>query len=1110
MKYFYIFVLFFYFPQLLFSQNSDSLRVARVVDSLIQVSRGLMNKREFPKAIEVLEAAKKTALEKWGKMSVAYGNALYYHSRALHGTRDYAAAEKLYVETLDIQEKILGPGDESYLTTLSRYGTLFSETKQFERAEPIYLKVRDSRAKYAGKEHPDYASSLHSLAILYMQMGKRSESEKNFLECIDLRAKILGKEHADYASSLHVLGVLYATTGEYKKAMPRFLEARNIRGITLGKEHTDYIQSTTNLSKIYVTLEEYDKALPLVLECIAISEKKVGKRHRDYGSALQSLASIRFQLGEYEQAESLCKEVADIFKEVYGAESVDYAFSLVNLAVFYRDMGNFEVAEQLLLKAKSICAKAVGKMHPDYASMIHLVSTLHLFVGNFEESVALETEAIEIYEKLNMTNHPDLGWSLNALGVAYQNLGKTAEAEASYLRARAILESALGKESSKISILLHNMAAFYQHLKRYEAAEKLYFEALASIEKTYGNQHAQNAITLDNLGSLYLEAGRYTDAEQKLREAMRINETALSKTHPEFGKNLNNLAKVQIVTGRFPAASQSLTEANELHRVLLTKSVNHLSERELGAMLKTFSLNRDLLLRLCNEVSNTSAVAFDQSLFYKGFLLNAGNRVRSLVERDSSANTKFTIIKSLHRRLAAEYAKPIAERKNVDTLENRANELEKELTRKIAGYGEALRQVKWQEVQTALKPNEAAIEFVHYNYWHKRETDSVMYAALVLRPGMAQPLFVSLFEEKQLAALLDPGGQSPEVFHKNCYAFDQRGKSLYQLVWGPLEAPLKGVKKVFCSPSGLLYRLSLADLPAESKANVSDIYDLSIIGSTRQLVISQPFADKAKTALFFGGIQYDMDSTAYLKASGIRGGNGLRGAPAGFYADSTLRGGSWKYLPGTEKEAIELGESAKAQGYDAKVLLGFTASEDRFKALDGQSPRILHLATHGFFFPDAQGKPDQAFNNEPVFKYSDNPLLRAGLILAGGNHAWSKGHPLKPDMEDGILTAYEIAHLDLSKTELVVLSACETGLGDIQGNEGVYGLQRAFKIAGAKNILMSLWQVPDQQTARFMGIFYKKWLHENLGAADALQAAKKQLKDRGYDPFYWAGFVLVE
>lgn len=143
MKYFYIFVLFFYFPQLLFSQNSDLLRVARVVDSLIQVSRGLMNKREFPKAIEVLEAAKKTALEKWGKMSVAYGNALYYHSRALHGTRDYAAAEKLYVETLDIQEKILGPGDESYLTTLSRYGTLFSETKQFERAEPIYLKVQE-------------------------------------------------------------------------------------------------------------------------------------------------------------------------------------------------------------------------------------------------------------------------------------------------------------------------------------------------------------------------------------------------------------------------------------------------------------------------------------------------------------------------------------------------------------------------------------------------------------------------------------------------------------------------------------------------------------------------------------------------------------------------------------------------------------------------------------------------------------------------------------------------------------------------------------------------------------------------------------------------------
>jgi CHAT domain-containing protein/Flp pilus assembly protein TadD len=1090
------------------AQNTDSLTVAKAVDSLIQVSRELIGKREIPKAIEILEVAEKTALEKWGKMSAVYGNALYTHSRALHAKRDYTAAEKLYIETLDIQEKTLGPGHNGYLTTLARYGTLFFETKQFEKAEPVYLKVRDLRGLYSGKEHPEYATSLHSLAVLYMEMGKREESEKIFLQAIDLRGKILGKEHADYANSLHVLGVLYATSGEYKKAVPYFLEAKNIRGIALGKEHADYVQSMNNLSRVYITLEEFDKALPLALESIAISEKKVGKRHPNYGSALQNLSSIQFQLGEYEQSEALYKEIADIFKEAYGAASVEYAFALVNWAIFYRNMSDFEAAEPLLLEAKNICAKTVGTIHADYAAVVHVTSTLYLFIGNFEKSVELETEVIEIYEKLNMTNRPELGWSLNALGVAYQNLGKAEQAEAPYLRAKDILQSALGKESSKINVLLHNMAAFYQHSKRYEAAEQMYFEVLAGMEKTYGSQHAQNAITLDNLGVLYLETNRYKEAEQKIREAMQINATALSKTHPEYAKNLINLAKVQIVTERFPAASQSLAEGYTAQRGHLTKAVRHLSERELGAMLKTFSANQYLLLGLCTSVPNASTVAFDQILFYKGFLLNASNRVRSLVKGDTFANARFVKIRSLHVRLAAEYAKPIAERKNVEDLENRANDLEKELARKIAGYGEAMQQVQWQEVQAALKPGEAAIEFVHYRYWDKKETDSILYAALVLRPGMEKPQFVPLFEEKQLETLLSNNGQTPDLFYKNLYSWEGKGQMLYQLVWQPLEAILSGTKTLYFAPSGLLHRLNPAAIPAAAKTLTSDRYRLTGLSSTRQLVVqaSNP-ANVSDVSFLFGGIQYDMDSVAVLHDQ-AQFSNGLRGQLDFAQSDSTLRGGSWRYLPGTEKEVVELEKIMTGAGFKAQVFKGFTGSEARFKAMPKVSPRIIHIATHGFFFPDP--KTATRDDDQVVFKNSDHPLMRSGLVLAGGNYAWQIGKPLKPGVEDGILTAYEISQLDLSQTELVVLSACETALGDIKGSEGIYGLQRAFKIAGAKRILMSLWQIPDQQTSRLMMLFYKNWLSDKMLPGEALRTAQNALRERGYDPFYWAGFVLVE
>jgi len=195
-----------------------------------------------------------------------------------------------------------------------------------------------------------------------------------------------------------------------------------------------------------------------------------------------------------------------------------------------------------------------------------------------------------------------------------------------------------------------------------------------------------------------------------------------------------------------------------------------------------------------------------------------------------------------------------------------------------------------------------------------------------------------------------------------------------------------------------------------------------------------------------------------------------------------------------------------------RLKKGHEATEESFKNIgtnNSASPRILHIATHGYFFNDPKLNSGSLSNSETVFKISDHPMLRSGLILAGGNLAW-QGKQTLEGREDGILTAYEISQMNLSNTELVVLSACETGLGDIQGNEGVYGLQRAFKIAGAKYLIMSLWQVPDKQTSLLMTTFYKKWLEDKMTIPDAFHAAQKQLRDGGLEPYYWAGFVLVE
>ena len=238
---------------------------------------------------------------------------------------------------------------------------------------------------------------------------------------------------------------------------------------------------------------------------------------------------------------------------------------------------------------------------------------------------------------------------------------------------------------------------------------------------------------------------------------------------------------------------------------------------------------------------------------------------------------------------------------------------------------------------------------------------------------------------------------------------------------------------------------------------------------------------------------------------------GTRGDLTWADADSTLRGGTWGYLPWTEKEVLSLQPLLQQAGLQPILSKGAEASEEAFKSLGttGPSPRVLHVATHGFSFPDPKNGPQQAGAAESAFKRAEHPMIRSGLILAGGNYAWKTGQPFRPDREDGILTAYEISQMNLSNTELVVLSACETGLGDIEGQEGVYGLQRAFKIAGAKYLIMSLWQVPDAPTQELMTAFYRYWLTEKRTIPEAFRAAQKEMQEKYEHPFFWAGFILL-
>ncbi|MBK9729551.1 MAG: CHAT domain-containing protein [Saprospiraceae bacterium] len=996
--------------------------------------------------------------------------------------------------------------------------------KEFEKAFEVNAIAERIALEKFGHESASYGTCCFNRGRINDSKREFPEAEKWYTESKIIYEKVFGKEHNKYATTLNNLASLSKKKGDFERAEILYSEAATIREKVLGKNHPDYASSLNNLAILYKETGNFERAETLYLKSIAIREKVFGKEHSDYASSLNNLADLYYFMGKYEKEESLLFESKAILEKTLGKEHPYYALVLNNLALLYKEIGNYEKSEINYLESKAIQEKKLGKEHPDYASSLNNLGALYKITGNFEKAELLYLESKAIWEKIVGKEHPDYAMSLN------------------------------------------NLAALYEKMGSDKKAELLYIESNKLFEKTLGKEHPTYATSLDNLAILYKKIGEIEKAEIYYQESKKIREKILGKEHPEYSLSLNNLATLFETQKRFSESEPLLLEFYTQEQNRLTIAPSFLSERELSKYSSIFQKNgvklgAFLLARNSKNISlgNLSTIAYDHALFHKGYLLNISAKLNTLETSTLAATEKFYKLKSYRRQLAAIYSKPIAKRKGVAELEEKTAIIEKELANSIGDYSEFTKQIKWQEVQNVLTKNEAAIEFVHYQFSDQKKSDSCIYAALILYNGCPQPLFIQLFDEKQLTHLLSKN-KVPELISQ---VYTSRGivqrknetmQGLYDLIWKPIDSLLKGINTIYYSPSGLLHRINFDAIPIAKNtinnfANLAEKYKLVRLGSTRSLEISiKTKMSSSNKAILFGGINFNTDISLFnLDTVNDNEFESKKEVPSYTYLAKTIkdRGSNWEYLPGTEKEIKGISKLLKKSKFHTTELLDKYATEEVFKLLGKieSSPRILHIATHGFFFPDPdrtiseEGRmsheraasegtlPDstqqageksviprskvELQTNEPVFKISDQPMLRSGLILAGGNTTW-QGIQTLEGKEDGILTAYEISQMNLSNTELVVLSACETGLGDIHSNEGVYGLQRAFKIAGAKYLIMSLWQVPDEETKEYMIRFYKNWLNKKLSIPDAFRKTQQEMRKLYEDPYKWAGFVLVE
>ncbi len=1029
----------------------------------------------------------------------------------------YQKAEPLYLRALAILEKLLGKEHPDVATSLNNLASLYQAEGNYEKAEPLYLRSLEIREKVLGKEHPDVANSLNNLASLYRAQGSYQKAVPLYVRSLAIYEKVHGKEHPDVALSLNNLALLYLTQGNYEKAEPLYLRALAIREKVVGKEHPDVAQSLNNLAGLYQAQGSYEKAEPLYLRSLAIREKVLGKEHPLVATSLNNLAGLYSEQGSYQKAEPLLVRSLAIYEKALGKEHPLVASSLNNLAELYREQGSYEKAEPLYLRSLRIFEKVLGKEHPDVANSLNNLALLYYTQGSYQKAEPLLVRSLAIREKALGKEHPNVATALNNLAQLYKAQGNYKKAEPLFVRSLAIDEKVLGKEHPLVATALNNLALLYQDQGNYKKAEPLFVRSLAIREKALGKEHPNVATALNNLAFLYQAQGNYEKAEPLYVRSLAIIEKALGKEHPNVATSLNNLASLY-------QALNDITRATDFFRRGLTIQEHNLelifavgSEQRKQDYARTFTGTTDRIISLSlQKAGNNPTVArlaLTTVLRRKGLVLDAVTdniqTLRSQLANQPETQKLFDDWLNVNQQLSTLVYRgqgkqsPTEYQTQFKQLETEKQRLEEAISTKSAEFRTVTQPVELAAIQTTIPKDAALVEIVRYKPFNAKAKQAEKwgkprYAAAVLRSS-GEPKWVDLGDaatiDKSVADLRTALKQKPPdpytyrvapPANKPTQSLEQLARTLDQQVMAPIRPLLGDARHLLLSPDGQLTLIPFEALKDEQNKYLIQRYAFSYLTSGRDLLRFQLPSQSRSNPVVFANIDYDQQQTA--TASAMRGSENRRSADL-----ASLQFGS---LDNTKEEANKIKEIFP----DTKIISGKQATEAVIKQL--QAPSILHLATHGFFVPDQQQDFVETRNFASL--RLENPLLRSGLALAGINNRTKA----LSNNNDGVLTALEVAGLNLRGTQLVVLSACETGLGDVKVGDGLYGLRRALVIAGSQSQLLSLWVVSDEGTKDLMVKYYQN-LKLGKGRHEALREAQMQLlKTPGYEhPYYWASFV---
>jgi CHAT domain-containing protein/Tfp pilus assembly protein PilF len=1030
---------------------------------------------------------------------------------------DYVEAARLMRRSLALTKRSVGYSHPDTARALNNLAVVFVRLGKYDKALPLHRRALAIAERKLGPRHPDTAIDLDNLALVYKLMGRAKEALPLYQRAFSIREQVLGPDHPDIATSLNNLAALYSTLGDYPTALLLQQRALAVRERILGSEHPQTALALNNLAVLHSRLGEYTQALSLYERALAIQEKTLGPDHLETAISLNNLADGLVSVGKYATALSRYEQAFAIRETVLGPEHPDTAISLNNLAMLWQRLGDTTKAVTLQQRALAIVEKALGSDHPTTVRAHKNLADIYTSRGEYAKALPLYRYLVTTHESKLGSNSADAAAVFDGLAGLYDLLGDAGNAAFFQQRALAITERLFGADHPDTATALNNLALLHHHAGEYTKALRLQRRALAIREQRLGSMHPDTATSLSNLAWLYESVGDYPRALTFQQRALAIKEKIVGPEHPDTAASLHHLAVLYHQTREYPRALQlhervyvirvkrlgpehpeTVTSLNNLATLYMSMeqpykalemfqravaaeqhTLAHVfavtSEQQKLQFLHTSRPDVIALSLIRRHLSHdTAAVRFglDLILQRKGIVFDAQALIQKTLtttndEGTTNAWRRVVQLRSELSHLLAhglEQQNPGAYSDAIATLQATISQEEEGLVQQ-SGVGVPLlllRPITASHLAPQLPKDSALVEFVRIQDWNVEKNTwarTARYLAFVLTPnnqvsfadlGDAQVVEETLAQT--LATLNDPS------FHEDIRTAarrtDTKLTALYTLLIQPLEAAFgSSCTQLLVSPDGELNHVPFAALRAPEPEGhyVVERMTVSYVASGRDLLRNDRREPSTLDLLVIASPDFDGHGEHNTTNQGSKK-TGKQKSPHRFPP-----------LPATAEEAYRIAALLKGS---RRLLIGGQATETALRALP--SPQILHLATHGFFLRDRE------------------QFEQTGLALTGANFA---AEAVTGD--DGILTTLEISSLNLHGTDLVVLSACETATGTVKIGEGVYGLRRAFFLAGARNVVMSLWAVNDTITLAQMEEFYRAYTR-GLPAPHALREAQLQ------------------